>query len=125
MHDPLLGILGICRRAGKLSMGRDMAIDSVMKNASFLVLISTSSSDRLEAEFQRAAAACRTHPVVVRVPYSIDILHKAVGYKAGVFSVNDGGFAAKMLALLHPPAQTDDSSNGAAPQTQPKEDNIL
>lgn len=100
MHDPFLGLLGIARRAGKLSMGHDMAVDSVMKGKTELVLVSSTSSQRLVEEFYRAAKAAPNQPVVQVIPYSIDMLHKAVGYKAGVFSVNDTGFAAKMLLLL-------------------------
>lgn len=100
MNDPFLGLLGIARRAGKLTMGHDMAIESIMKGKSTLVVVSSTSSERLAEEFRRAASAAPNTPPVETVPYTMDTLHQAVGYKAGVFSVNDAGFAAKLLLLL-------------------------
>lgn len=100
MKEPLLNLLGLARRAGKLAMGHDMAMESLKNGKSALVLISRTASTRLEKEFRRAAENLPVSAGVRIIPYSIDELHHAVGYKAGVFSVNDAGFAAKMLQLL-------------------------
>ncbi len=100
MNDRLLGLLGIARRAGKLAMGHDMAIESLLHGKSHLVLVSSTSSARLLAEFQRAAATLAAPPPVLRIPYPMERLHQAVGYKAGVLSVEDAGFAEKMRALI-------------------------
>lgn len=100
MTDEFLQLLGLARRAGRLSMGHDMAMESIMKGQSFLVIIASSSSERLKNEFIRAAQAKGGKPPVLPVPYTIDVIHKAVGYKAGVLSVNDAGFAARFIQML-------------------------
>lgn len=109
MHNPFLGLLGIARRAGKLAMGHDMVLESVLKGRSCLVLVASDSSERLLEEFRRVTAPGGMQPEVRRVPYAMEDLHQAVGYKAGVFSINDAGFAAKFLSLLE--QGTDASGN--------------
>lgn len=100
MNDKLLGLLGIARRSGQITMGHDMAMCSVMQGNAKLVLICNNSSQRLVGEFERATQVTNKGTKVLILPYSIDVMHKAVGYKAGVFSINDQGFATKMEQLL-------------------------
>lgn len=120
MSEPLLNLLGIARRAGKLAMGHDMAMESLKKGKSSLLLISSSSSKRLAEEFRRAAENLPATAQVRAVPYSIEALQHAVGYKAGVLSVNDAGFAAKMLQLLD-----EAESKQQLQDLEPKGDNII
>lgn len=100
MNDKLLGLLGIARRSGQITMGHDMAMGSVMQGNAKLVLICNNSSQRLVSEFERAVEVTKKGTKVLIMPYSIDVMHKAVGYKAGVFSINDQGFATRMEQLL-------------------------
>lgn len=51
MDDKALGLLGIARRAGRLSLGHDAAKGAVLAGRARLCLISADASDRLEREF--------------------------------------------------------------------------
>ena len=88
MDDKALGLLGIARRAGRLSLGHDAAKGAVLAGRARLCLISADASDRLEREFFR---------MTQRVRYTMEQFHRAIGAKAGVLTVDDDGFAEKLL----------------------------
>ena len=100
-NPKLLSLLGMCRRAGKLSCGHDGAIGSVRGKSAKLCLLSSDSSERLRKEIEREANfEGRNIPVVVLLSTMEDI-RKATGLKSAVLSVNDEGFAKTMLGLLN------------------------
>ena len=99
--DPkLLSLLGMCRRAGKLSCGHDGAIGSVRSRDAKLCLLSSDSSQRLRKETEREASfGGRDIPVAVLDSTSEEIGH--AGLRSAVLAVNDEGFARTMLGLLN------------------------
>lgn len=97
----LLSLLGMCRRAGKLSCGHDGAIGSVRSRDAKLCLLSSDSSQRLRKETEREASfGGRDIPVAVLDSTSEEIGH-AAGLRSAVLAVNDEGFARTMLGLLN------------------------
>lgn len=102
MDNPkFLSLLGMCRRAGKLSCGHDGAIGSVRSKSAKLCLLSSDSSERLRKEIEREANFDgRNIPVVILLS-TMDDIRKATGLKSAVLSVNDEGFAKTMLGLLN------------------------
>ena len=55
-NPKLLSLLGMCRRAGKLSCGHDAAMGSIRSKSAKLCLLSSDSSQRLRNEIEREAA---------------------------------------------------------------------
>ena len=51
--DKLLSLLGMCRKANKLSCGHDGAVGAVRSGKAKLCLLSSDSSDRLRKEAER------------------------------------------------------------------------
>lgn len=51
-RDPLLGALGICRKAGKLLHGYDRVEEAVMQGKAFLVLLACDASRRTVQHMQ-------------------------------------------------------------------------
>lgn len=100
--DPrLLSLLGICRKAGRLSCGHDGAVGSVRSGSARLCLLSSDSSQRLRKEIEREAKYDgRDIPVAVLFSTMDEIRH-ACGLKSAVVTVNDEGFARSMLGLLN------------------------
>lgn len=99
-NPKLLSLLGMCRRAGRLSCGHDAAIGSVRSKSAKLCLLSSDSSQRLRKETEREAAF-DGRDIPVRVLFStIEEIGKATGLKSAVVTVNDEGFAKTMLGLL-------------------------
>ena len=100
-NPKFLSLLGMCRRAGKLSCGHDGAIGSVRSKSAKLCLLSSDSSERLRKEIERESSfEDRNIPVVILFSTMEDI-RKATGLKSAVLSVNDEGFAKTMLGLLN------------------------
>lgn len=90
MNDKVLQFLGMARRANALSLGHDAALDAVLSKKAKLCIIASDASQRLEREFGRAS---ENKIGLLRVPYTMEEIHHAVGFKAGVMTVNDLGFA--------------------------------
>ncbi len=93
----LLSLLGMCRRAGRLSCGHDAAIGSIRSKTAKLCLLSSDSSERLRKEIEREATFDgRDIPVRLLLSTTEEIGH-ATSLKSAVVTVNDEGFAKAIL----------------------------
>lgn len=93
MNDKFLSLLGIARRSGKLSLGHDAVISSIVKNNAKLCIISSEGSDRLKKEMSHACSFEGKNIPVLITKYETLELSKAIGSKAAVITVDDEGFA--------------------------------
>lgn len=101
MHkDKVLSMLGLARRAGKLSMGHDMAQQALLKNRARLLLICSDVSPRLVKEFQKTMELHSINIPLFQTDITIEEIHFFVGYKAGVLTVDDENFASRIISLL-------------------------
>ena len=92
-----VGLLGICRRAGKLQCGHDVVKESIVSGKAELVLLAVDASLRLKDEAVRLCSGNeRRIPVVITTMNMADF-YKAVGKKSAIFSVTDTGFATTLL----------------------------
>ena len=97
MNDRTLSFLGICRRARKLVIGAQACIDSVNGGKSRLILY---ASDFSENSLKPVCTAAAERGVrAVRLDRTKQELSLALGKLGGVFSVEDEGFAAKLLEM--------------------------
>lgn len=98
MNDRFLSLLGLARRAGKLSMGFDAACESIAKGEAALILatndISAGSLKRLNSAAQEQGTEA------VLLDCGMDVLAPAIGKSVRMVSVNDEGFAGKLRSLL-------------------------
>ena len=99
-NPKLLSLLGMCRRAGRLSCGHDAAIGSVRSKSAKLCLLSSDASQRLRNEIEREADFEGRAIPVRHLLSTMDEIGKAAGLKSAVVTVNDEGFAKTMLSLL-------------------------
>lgn len=96
MSDPFLNLLGLARRASKLSPGHDAALASVLKRKAELILLTSDASGRLEREFTRAAEG---KVEIEKLRYTMDEIYHATAARAAVLTVDDKGFARKLREL--------------------------
>ena len=83
----------MARRSGKLSLGHDAVISSIVKNNAKLVILSSEGSERLRREIAHACSyGGKSIPYTV-TSYTTAELSAAVGSKAAVMSLDDEGFA--------------------------------
>jgi ribosomal protein L7Ae-like RNA K-turn-binding protein len=97
MNDKLLQFLGIARRAGKLSLGNDAAIEAMRKGNTRLLLLASDLSPRTAGGIRSAAEDEDVE--LVQTKATMDEISMALGKRTGVIAVNDAGFAKKLLAL--------------------------
>lgn len=99
MEEKLLSLLGLARRAGRVSLGFDAACDSVKNGSAVLVIAASDLSERTKRGLASAADGTRTEIIFSDIP--MDRLGAAVGKPVGIISVNDAGFAGKMKTLCN------------------------
>ena len=101
MDNPkLLSLLGMCRRANKLSCGHDSAVGAIRNKNAKLCLLSSDSSERLRNEIKREKEFGGNDIPVAVLESDMSEIGKATGLKSAVLTVNDEGFANAMLSLL-------------------------
>lgn len=94
-----LNILGLCRKANKLSMGHDACKDSVRGKKACVCLISKESSDRVFNEFTNL---CGQYGVpIFKIDLTIEQINRITGYKAGILTINDPGFAGAVMKSIN------------------------
>ena len=94
-NDRFAGMLGICRKAGKLSVGHDESKIAVKNKSARLLILSADSSDRLKKEFE---FLCSENSVtLIQVPYTTEQFLYIIGSKAAVITVNDEGLMKKLM----------------------------
>lgn len=93
-------MLGLARRAGRLSMGHDMAEKAVKSHKACMLLLCSDVSPRLAHEFEKTVENSRRDIPVLLTDITMDEIHFAVGYRAGVMTVDDENFCKKIISLL-------------------------
>ena len=96
--DKISGMLGLCRRAGRLVLGFDITAEAIAKKNAAMALFAKDASERTVREISRKADEAG---VPIRVlPLTMDEIGYAVAKRAGVLAVCDSGFAGRIDELL-------------------------
>lgn len=95
----LLSLLGMCRKAGKLSCGHDAAMGSIKTGKASLCILSCDASERLRAECARELEMAESKIPVITLTASMDEIGHATGLRSAVLTVNESGFAGSMLRI--------------------------
>lgn len=98
-HEKQLSLLGLCKKANKLSMGHDACIGSIVAARAKACLLCTDASQRLKAEFERATSYDDRKIPLVFLPFTMEDIKNATGRTAAVITINDQGFARSFLRL--------------------------
>lgn len=99
MCEKALSLLGLARRAGKISTGHDAASASIVRNTAKLCIVSLDGSERLKREFAHSCTYNNKNIPIVFAPHSSKALSDAIGIKASVITVDDEGFAKRIKQL--------------------------
>jgi ribosomal protein L7Ae-like RNA K-turn-binding protein len=98
LNDKILNFLGLCRRAGKLTVGNDAVVDEIKNNKAKLVIVSVDISSNTEKKLKKA---CEYSGVeCLKLNRSRDELSAALGKFCVVIAVLDDGFAKKLVQLI-------------------------
>ncbi len=93
----LLSLLGLMRRAGKLSMGFDAVLDSVNSGKGYLVL---TTADISQNTLKELTYKINNKIRILTIYCNQDALEKAIGKNVRIISINDKGFAKKAKLLI-------------------------
>ena len=97
-HDRILSLLGICRKAGKLSSGEFGTETAVKGGRSFLVIVSEEASENTSKKFFHM---CSYYHVNICRYGSKEDLGRCTGtQERAVLSINDEGLAGALQKLL-------------------------
>ncbi len=95
MDPKFLNFLGIVRRAGKLTLGTDAVLDAARNQKAQLILLAEDLSKNTRKKIHN-----QTTVPVEQIPFTMDDIEFYIGKRTGVLSVNDKGFAEKILSDL-------------------------
>lgn len=84
-----LSLLGICRRAGKLSVGHDMVFQSVRNKKAKLVVLTNDASPRHKRELEAAGFSGK----ILILEDTSDTVGASIGKRCCIYAVEDQGFA--------------------------------
>lgn len=96
--EKLFGLLTICRKAGRMTMGFDSVKESILTGKAKAVFLASDISAKTEKEVRFFAG--RKAVPVYPLGASIAEIEFSVGRKAGVIGICDEGFAKKMAELI-------------------------
>lgn len=99
MNERILSFLGLARRAGRLSLGFDPSADAMIHDKSRLLLLCSDLSERSRSRILKIAQ--RTKTEVIPLNISMNEVGMAIGKTSGIISVDDEGFAKKLVMLCN------------------------
>lgn len=99
MTDSALSLLGLCRKAGRMSMGHDACKQTLRAGTAQMCVICSDASERLDGEI--SALAEKSDVPLYSVKYTMFDISQATGFKASVFTVDDAGFAKSLIKKLN------------------------
>lgn len=99
MNDSALNLLGLCRKAGKLSLGHDACKLALKAGNAALCIICCDASQRLNDEITSLAENAGVK--IFDVTYSMLDIKNATSFKAAVFTIDDEGFAKTLIKKIN------------------------
>ncbi len=96
--DKFLSLLGLARRAGRLTLGFDAVCSSAAKKESRLILTASDVSEGTVRKLKNHLGECQTD--IREIPYNQTDINAAIGKPVRIISINDSGFSASLLELL-------------------------
>lgn len=98
MKDKFLRLLGLSRRAGKLTLGAEKSAESVKKNRAKAIFFACDISPKTRKEIDFILKTTQITSHVTK--YGIEEISDAIGAPAGVVAVEDDGFAKALINEL-------------------------
>ena len=100
-NTALLSLLGLCKKANKLSCGHDAAVDAIRSGGAEICLLSSDSSQRLRDEIEREISMSKRDVQLFVTDSTMDEIGHAIRLRSAVITVNDSGFAKSVSKLIH------------------------
>ena len=96
--NDIYGLLGLARRAGKLSFGTESCTEAIQKRKAKLVILAEDSSDRTKNNFEQLS---KLQNIPFRIKGTIELLSKSIGQtNKAVVVVKDENFAKEIIKRI-------------------------
>ena len=92
MNEKVLSLLGLARRAGRITCGFDSVCGSVNKRESCLLLISSDISEGTLSKLKKQTGDAE----LITLDCGMEQIEAAIGKPVRIISVNDSGFAKRI-----------------------------
>ena len=97
-NNKIYGLLGLARRAGKISFGTESAVETIEKKKAKLVIVAEDASQRTKNNFEQL---CQKQNVSIRIIGTIEDLSKSIGQvNKAVIVIKDENFAKEILKRI-------------------------
>ena len=97
-NSKIYGLLGLARRAGKVSFGTESSLETIEKRKAKLVIVAIDSSDRTKNNFEKI---CKEKNIKLRIVGTIEELSKSIGhFNKAVITVNDENFSKELIKRI-------------------------
>lgn len=100
MNSKFQGMLGLVRRAGRLSSGHDAAVESIRRGQAKICFVTEDGSERLKKEIKREIERYDRKIPYVELKCTQYDIREATGLRSAVLTVNDAGFASRLQEFL-------------------------
>ena len=98
IKNKIYGLLGLARRAGKISFGTESSIDTIERRKAKLVIIAEDSSDRTKKNFQNI---CKNYNIPIRIYGTIDEISQSIGQNnKAVIVIKDENFSNEIIKKI-------------------------
>lgn len=92
-----LALLGLARRAGKLTTGQDQVLKAIRTKKAYVVLMANDSGQSTQKKF---SDKCHSYEIALTTEFTKQELSSAIGAKRSLIAVTDPGFGKKIRQLL-------------------------
>ena len=91
INNKICGLLGLARRAGKLTFGTEACLQEIDKNRVNLIIIATDAAERTKMNFNNI---CKERKVPIFEVLDIESISKSIGQtNKAVIGIKDKNFA--------------------------------
>ncbi len=98
-ESKVLGLLGLCTKAGKVCFGRDACIDLIQKNKIRLVIVADDASDRTKKDIK---FICDNNNTKICFYGTIEVLSKAIGKSnKAIIGIKEENFAKQIEKIIN------------------------
>ena len=98
MENKIYGLIGLARRAGKVSFGTESSIETIEKKKAKLVIVAEDSSDRTKKNFKELSQKLN---IPFKIAGTIEDLSKSIGQvNKAVLVIKDENFAKEILKRI-------------------------
>ena len=97
-NKKIYGLLGLARRAGKLSFGTESSKEIIEKNKAKLVIVAEDCSERTKKNFKQL---CENYNTEIKIIGNIEEISKSIGQvNKAVIVVKDENFAKELMKII-------------------------